>query len=82
MKRLKSDNGGEYVATHLQNYLQQQGIVHDTIPPYHYELNGVAERFNRMVIQIARSMINTDDLLFLWAEAVRTTAFLMNLSTT
>ncbi|KAF2245224.1 hypothetical protein BU26DRAFT_522323 [Trematosphaeria pertusa] len=33
IKRLKSDNGGEYIASRLQYFLRRKGKVHDTVPP-------------------------------------------------
>jgi transposase InsO family protein len=80
VKRFKSDNGGEYMASAVQGFFRRKGIVHDTIPPYLHELNGVPERFNRSVTQMARSMITSDDLLPLWAEAVHTATFLKNIA--
>lgn len=79
-RRLKTDGGGEYLVTRLQNFLNAEGITHDVTPPYAHELNGVAERFNRTLAQTARSMIFSDDLLFLWAEAIATACFLANIS--
>lgn len=80
VKRFKSDNGGEYVNNDLAKYFNALGIVHYRTPPYHHELNGVAERYNRTVIQMARSMISSDEDLKLWAEAVSTANFLMSIT--
>ncbi|KAK6586058.1 hypothetical protein PZA11_001115 [Diplocarpon coronariae] len=78
IKRFKTDNGGEYIAAAKD--LKQLGIVHDMVPPYHHELNGLPERWNRAVMDISRAMIDTDNLLFLWAEAVQTANFLKNIT--
>ncbi|KAH3957096.1 hypothetical protein HBH51_231200 [Parastagonospora nodorum] len=78
VKRFKSDNGGEYRAATQD--LRRMGIQHDMVPPYHHELNGVAERWNQSIIQVARSMIPSDSQLFLWGEAVQTANFLKNIS--
>lgn len=80
IRRIKSDNGGEYMASDLQQHFKKLGIVHDNVPPYHHELNGVAERFNRSITQLARSMIQSDDHMRLWAEAIHTANFVNNLT--
>ncbi|KAF2819662.1 hypothetical protein CC86DRAFT_306882, partial [Ophiobolus disseminans] len=43
-----------------------------------HKLNGVPERFNCMITQIARTMIPLDNLLFLWAEAIQTANYVKN----
>ena len=48
-KRLRTDNGGEYVTNDLKEFLKQKGIVHEFTPPYSPESNGVAERLNRTI---------------------------------
>ena len=54
---LRTDNGGEYLSTELQNYLQEKGIRHELIVPHSPQQNGVAERMNRTLVESARSMI-------------------------
>jgi transposase InsO family protein len=44
--QIKLDNGGEYTSADLKAYLRKEGIEHNLVPPYHYKLNGVLERFN------------------------------------
>ena len=80
VERLRSDNGGEYVNARLQKLYDSRGIIHEAIPPYSHESNGVAERFNRTIITMARVMIDDDSLLFLWAEAIKTATFLRNIA--
>lgn len=47
--------------------------------PYSLQQNGVAERKNRSLVEMARSMLVEQDLpLKLWAEAVYTSAYLQN----
>jgi transposase InsO family protein len=76
--QIKSDNGGEYTSSDLKAYFRKEGIEHNLVPPYHHEVNGVPERFNRTIMQMARSMIPSDDLLVLWAEAIQTATYLKN----
>ncbi|KAH9859281.1 hypothetical protein J1614_012195 [Plenodomus biglobosus] len=63
VQRFKTDNGGEYVNYTFQKFFSPRGIVHDLVPPYHHEVNGVAERWNHAVMQLARAIIHLDDLL-------------------
>jgi hypothetical protein len=53
MAQIKSDNGGEYTSSDLKAYFAKEGIKHNLVPPYHHELNGVPERFNRTIMQMA-----------------------------
>ena len=80
VKRFRSDNGGEYNSGELQSIFKQNGIVHETSPPYFHEANGTAERFNRTITTAARAMIRDDQSLHLWAEAVHTAVFLKNIA--
>jgi len=57
IKRFRTDNGGEYVNTAMLTLLDKQGIVHDLSPAYSYESNRVAERYNRMILTAARSLL-------------------------
>jgi hypothetical protein len=80
IKVFKSDNGGEYIVTKLQDYFQRKGINHITVPPYHHEMNGRPERFNQTISTMARAMLDSEKLLFLWAEAVATATYLKNIA--
>ena len=80
VRRVRSDNGGEYLAKELDTYFKLQGIVHEPSPPYSHESNGMAERFNRTIVTMARSMIQDDTQLPLWAEAIKTATFIKNIS--
>ncbi|GAA6010078.1 uncharacterized protein JCM10292_002458 [Rhodotorula paludigena] len=44
VKRLRSDNGGEYTSTALVDYAAEHGIAHKPTRPYSPQTNGVAER--------------------------------------
>jgi hypothetical protein len=76
--QIKSDNGGEYTSSDLKAYFRKEGIEHNLVPPYHHELNGVPERFNWTIMQMARSMIPSNNLLVLWAEAIQSATYLKN----
>ncbi|KAK0589362.1 hypothetical protein LWI29_013222 [Acer saccharum] len=71
IKTLRSDQGGEYTAGAFQEFLKQQGIRHQFTPAYTPQLNGVAERKNRTILNMVRSMLKDKNMpKSFWAEAV------------
>ena len=75
--RFRTDNGGEYVNKELEQFFTTEGITHELTPPYSHESNGVAERFNRTIITMARGMLSGLPLN-LWSEATNTAVYLKN----
>lgn len=76
---LRSDNGGEYTSAELQSWLAENGIHHETSAPRTPEQNGVAERYNRTILESAKSMLHFSGLkLELWAEASACAVYLLN----
>ena len=83
MKTLRSDNGGEYVAKDFEHYLKSNGIRHQLTVRKTPEQNGVAERFNRTLVEMVRAMLSDSGLAKkFWAEAVSTACYLRNRSST
>ncbi|KAF1316242.1 Integrase catalytic core protein, partial [Globisporangium splendens] len=79
VKVLRSDNGGEYASSKFAAFCRDRGIVQKFTPPYTPQLNGVAERMNRTLVESARCMIEHAGLSkCYWGEAVATAAFLRN----
>ncbi|KAF1328946.1 Gag-pol polyprotein, partial [Globisporangium splendens] len=79
VKVLRSDNGGEYVSNKFAAFCRDRGIVQQFTPPYTPQLNGVAERMNRTLVESARCMLEHAGLSKqYWGEAVATAAFLRN----
>jgi len=56
VKRLHTDNEGEYMTLELQSFLREQGIVHETSTPYVYQQNGRAEQLNWTLLEKTQSM--------------------------
>ncbi|GJZ70345.1 retrovirus-related pol polyprotein from transposon TNT 1-94 [Tanacetum coccineum] len=76
VRRIRTDNGTEFVNQTLREYYEKVGISHETSVDRSLQKNGVIERCNRMLIEAARTMlIYTKALLLLWAEAVATAYF-------
>ena len=62
IKRLRTDNGGEYVNTDFEYTLNKFGILHEKTAPYTKEPNGLIERVNLTLLNKVRSMIYTANL--------------------
>lgn len=83
IKRLRTDNGSEYMNQEMERFLRSSGIHHETTVPYNPEQNGLAERMNRTVVEKARCLLFDAELeKRFWAEAVATAVFLVNRSPT
>ena len=62
IKELRSDRGGEYLSGEFQSYLTQEGIVSQLSAPGTPQQNGVAERRNRTLQDMVRSMLSYSSL--------------------
>ncbi|GKE69578.1 retrovirus-related pol polyprotein from transposon TNT 1-94 [Tanacetum coccineum] len=70
VKVLRTDRGGEFVSKEFTAYCDEEGIKRELTAPYTPEQNGVAERKNRTVVEMARSMLKFKGLPdSFWAEA-------------
>lgn len=79
IKVLRSDNGTEYVNHELKDYLGNLGIHHQTSCVYTPQQNGVAERKNRHLLDVARAiMFATNTPKIYWGEAILTATYLIN----
>ena len=68
LKALRSDQGGEYTA--MKPYLEEQGIELQFSAAYCPESSGLAERFNRTILDMVRSMLTQSGLdEEFWGEA-------------
>lgn len=80
IKAVRSDNGGEYVNKKFRQFCDERGIIQQTTIPYTPQQNGVAERFNRTIMEKVRSMLIDAGLeKYFWAEAANTAVYLINL---
>jgi len=76
---LRTDNGGEYLSREFESYLQSRGIHYELSAPHSPAQNGLAERFNRTLMESAHAMMAQAGLSeHYWAEAVATAAYLRN----
>ncbi|GJV01301.1 retrovirus-related pol polyprotein from transposon TNT 1-94 [Tanacetum coccineum] len=81
IRRIKTDNGTDFVNQTLREYYEKVGISHETSVARYPQQNGVVERCNRTLIEAACTMlIYAKAPLFLWAEAVATVCYTQNCS--
>jgi transposase InsO family protein len=70
IKCLRSDGGGKYFSNEFSEYLKEHGIQRKYTCSYSPQQNGVVERKNRHIVEIARAMLNEKNLPnYFWAEA-------------
>jgi transposase InsO family protein len=58
VKRIRSDNGTKFKNTQVKDYLDEEGFKHEFSAPYTSQQNGVAERKNRTLIEMTRTMLD------------------------
>lgn len=81
MKRLRCDNGSEFINADLQAFCRDNGIKLETTVRYTPEQNGAAERLNRTLMDKVRPMLAASSLpKYLWADAVVTANYVRNRS--
>jgi hypothetical protein len=70
---IRSDNGSEFKNYTLNGFLSDEGIRHQYSAAYTPQKNGVAERKNRTLMDMARSMLAEFKSPYnFWAEAIST----------
>lgn len=80
VKCIQSDNGSEYVNKEYDKMLSERGIARRLTVPHNPQQNGVAERKNRTLMDMARCLLIESGLPpSFWAEAVNTANYLRNL---
>ncbi|GKD71627.1 retrovirus-related pol polyprotein from transposon TNT 1-94, partial [Tanacetum coccineum] len=78
---VRTDNGTEFVNQTLREFYENVGISHQTSIARTPQQNGVVERQNQTLVEVARTMlIFSKALLFLWAKAINTVCFTQNSS--
>lgn len=79
IKALHTDNGREYLSKEFDKLLNKEGIKRRLTVPYTPQQNGVAERYNRILVEMTRCMIFQSGLSpSFWAEAVCTANHVRN----
>ena len=88
IKVVRSDRGGEYYGRHapygqipgpFAKFLEENGIAAQYSMPGEPQQNGVAERRNRTLMDMVRSMLSHSSLpVSLWIEALKTAVHILN----
>jgi transposase InsO family protein len=55
VKKIRTDNDTEFKNTQVEDFLDEEGIKHEFLAPYTPQQNGVAERKNCTLVEIART---------------------------
>ncbi|BBG99302.1 zinc ion-binding protein, partial [Prunus dulcis] len=64
LKKLRSDRGGEYTSLEFSKFCEEMGLERQLTIAYSPQQNGVAERKNRTVMEMARTMMHEKKIPF------------------
>nr|GEX18894.1 putative ribonuclease H-like domain-containing protein [Tanacetum cinerariifolium] len=79
VQRVRTNNGTEFKNKTLANFFDEVGITQQFLAARTPQQNGVVERRNRTLVEVARTMLTFANLpLFLWTEAITTACFTQN----
>lgn len=79
IKTLRSDNGREYRNTEFDEYLAKEGITRQLTIPRTPQQNGVAERYNRTLLDMTICLLLESGITkTLWADAACTASYITN----
>ena len=70
---IKTDHGREFQNESLEKFCEKHGIQHKLLAPRTPQQNGVVERKNRALEDIARTLLNETNLpKYFWPDAINT----------
>lgn len=79
IKALRTDRGREYLSDEFKVLCDEKGIEHQLSIPRTPQQNGVAERRNRTLLDMMRSMMAQANLpISYWGDALLTAAYVLN----
>jgi hypothetical protein len=79
LKAVRSDRGGEFSSGNFKELCDKHGIKREYTIPRNPQQNGVVERKNRSVQQMARSMMNERNIpQTYWVEAIHIVVHILN----
>ncbi|TYJ97307.1 Retrovirus-related Pol polyprotein from transposon TNT 1-94 [Cucumis melo var. makuwa] len=83
IKALRSNRGGEFTSNEFKTFCAENGIRRPMTVPFTPQQNGVVERKNRTILNMARSMLKCKKMpKEFWAQAVECAVYLSNRSPT
>jgi hypothetical protein len=79
IKKIISDNGTEFKNSQIEGFFEEEGIKHEFSSPYTPQQNGVVERKNITLLDMARTMLDEYKIPDqFWAEAINTACYSIN----
>ena len=76
---MKMDEASSLQNAKFDKYCEKHGITHSYSAPRTPQQNGVVERKNRSLEELARTMLNESGLpKYFWADAVYTASYVLN----
>jgi hypothetical protein len=79
IRAIRSDNGSEFKNSHFKTFCHDLGLEHQFSSPYTPPQNGVVERKNRTMCELAQTMLDDHRTSRrFWAEAVSTACYVSN----
>ena len=79
IKILRTDNGTEYFNNALNHFLSTRGLLHHSSCVDSPQQNGISERKNHHILEVARSLLFTANVpKRFWGDAVLSASFLIN----
>ena len=79
IKKVRSHNGTDFKNANVDTFLDEEGISHEFSATYTPQKNGVVERKNQTLIEMARTMFDEyKTLKHFWVEAVETACHATN----
>jgi hypothetical protein len=79
IKRIRSDNGTEFVNSTLQNFFKQKGILHESSCVATPQQNGRVERKHRHILNVARALRFHANLpIRFWGECILAATYIIN----
>ena len=79
VKCLRTDRGGEFTSSEFNDFCKRSGIKRQLTTAYTPQQNGVAERKNRTVMNMVRSVLSDKNIpKTFWPEAVNWTFYVLN----
>ena len=77
--QIRSDHGKEFENSYMEFFCTRSGISQEFSAPITLQQNGVVERKNKVIQEIARAMLHNKDVARnLWGEAINTACHTVN----
>nr|GEV45611.1 integrase, catalytic core [Tanacetum cinerariifolium] len=79
IKRIRCDNGREFISNSMNEFYKERGIVLETTCPHTPQQNGVVERKHRHLLEIARALQFEASLpTTFWRECILMATYIVN----